>query len=64
MLFAVDTEKLKKAIAYTDAADLLHTLQATNNTEMIKTFIDCLEIRDSKIDGICENIMELTKIDE
>lgn len=64
MLFAVDTGKLKKAIAYTDATDLLHTLQATNNTEMLKTFIDCLEIRDSKIDGICENIMELTKIDE
>jgi len=64
MLFAVDTGKLKKAIAYIDVADLLHTLQATNNTEMLKTFIDCLEIRDSKIDGICENIMELTKIDE
>jgi hypothetical protein len=64
MLFAVDTGKLKKAIAYTDATDLLHTLQATNNMERLKTFIDCLEIRDSKIDGICENIMELTKIDE
>lgn len=64
MLFTVDTEKLKKAIAYTDTADLLHALQATNNTEMLKTFIDCLEIRDSKIDGICESIMKLTKIDE
>lgn len=80
MLFTVDTEKLKRSIAYTDTDDLLYTLKRESGylyshnknltksqyyaAEMLKTFIDCLEIRDSKIDGICENIMELTKIDE
>lgn len=77
MLFTVDTEKLKRSIAYTDTADLLYTLKREADNlyrhnknltksqyyaaEMLQAFIDCLEIRDNKIDQICENILELTQ---
>ena len=64
MLFTVDTEKLKKSIAYTDTADLLYTLKReadnlyrhnknlTKNqyyaAEMLQAFIDALEIVNGK----------------
>ena len=77
MLFTVDTEKLKRSIAYTSTDDLLYTLKRESDylyrhnknltksqyyaAEMLQAFIDCLEIREGKIDSICENILELTK---
>ena len=61
MLFKVNTEKLKKSIAYTNTEDLLYTLKReadniyrhnknlTKNqyyaAEMLQAFIDCLEIQ-------------------
>lgn len=61
MLFKVNTEKLKKSIAYTNTDDLLYTLKREADNiyrhnknltksqyyaaEMLQAFIDCLEIQ-------------------
>lgn len=61
MLFKVNTEKLKKSIAYTNTHDLLYTLKREADNiyrhnknltksqyyaaEMLQAFIDCLEIQ-------------------
>lgn len=61
MLFKVNTEKLKKSIAYTNTEDLLYTLKREADNiyrhnknltksqyyaaEMLQAFIDCLEIQ-------------------
>lgn len=80
MLFTVNTEKLKRSVAYTDTADLLYTLKREADNlyrhnknltksqyyaaEMLQAFIDCLEIRKDNIAQTVDNIMELTKVKE